>query len=269
MTLTAQNVVESVAAAVATRSPLLFLCDFDGTLSPTADRPHLARMATGARSALVRLAARPGCNVGIVSGRSLGDLAGIVGMSVRYLAGSGGLELLCDGRRLVPPGYREAVIFMGSLVDDVRRRVAGVDGVWVEPKGCAVTIHHRDASPSSVLAVREIAAAVARWNGGRCRVIEGALGVEMTAFPQRDKSSAVRFFRRRAGGKRVRLCYCGNDGNDAPAMAFVNACGGWSLGVGPAAPSEARCLLSDPAALAEFLMTLADALDQRPPYQYT
>ena len=269
MTIAAQDVVEGVATAVAAGSPFLLLCDFDGTLSPTADHPHLAVVPPRARSALVRLAARAGCHVGIVSGRSLDDLAGIVGIPFRYLAGSGGLELLCDGRRLVPPAYREAVVFMASVIDDVRREMAGFDGVWVEAKDCAVTIHHRDAPPPSVLAAREVAAAVARRHDWRCRVIEGSLGIEMTAFPKRDKSSAVRFFRRRAGGKQVRICYCGNDGNDAPAMAFVNACGGWSLGVGPAAPSEARCVLANPAALSEFLATLADAVDSRPPYQYT
>ena len=267
MTNAAQDVVGSVAAVVAAGSPLLLLCDFDGTLSPTADLPRSARMSPRAQSALGRLATRAGCHVGIVSGRSLADLAGIVGMPFRYLAGSGGLELLCDGRRLVPPGWREAVAFMASVCDDVRRLVAGVDGAWVESKDCAITIHHRDAAPRGVRAVRKIVLGVARRYDGRCRVIEGALGVELTAFPQRDKRSAVRFFRRRAGGERVRICYCGNDGNDAPAMAFVNACGGWSVGVGAAAPHEARWNLPDPAALAEFLAILADAVDARPPYQ--
>lgn len=86
----------------------------------------------------------------------------------------------------------------------------------------------------------------------------------MTAFPRRDKSSAVRFFRRQAGGERVRICYCGTD---APAMALVNGCGGWSIVVGAAAPRVARWILPDPAALSEFLVTLAAAVDRRPPYQ--
>ena len=262
-----QDVVEGIAAAVGAGSPLLLLSDFDGTLSPTVEYPGMARMLGAARGGLVRIAARQGCHVGIVSGRSLADLAGILGMPARFLAGSGGLELLCDGRRLVPPGWREAKAFIVSVVEDVRAKVAGIEGVWVEPKGCALTIHHRNASPSAERAVREIAVDVARRHPRRCRVIEGLLGIEITAFPKRDKSSAVRFFRGQAGGARVRLCYCGNDGNDAPAMAFVNACGGWSLGVGPAAPSEANCLLPDAEALSVFLATLADAIERQPPHQ--
>lgn len=265
--LALEDVVGGIAATVAAGSPLLLLSDFDGTLSPTVDHPGMARMLEGARSGLVRIAARGGCHVGIVSGRSLADLAGILGMPARFLAGSGGLELLCDGRRLVPPGWREAKAFIESVVEDVRAGVAGIDGVWVEPKGCALTIHHRNTSPSAERAVREIAGDVARRHRGRCRVIEGLLGIEITAFPKRDKSSAVRFFRRQAGGAAVRLCYCGNDGNDAPAMAFVNACGGWSLGVGPAAPSEATFLLPDVEALSVFLATLADAIERQPPHQ--
>lgn len=261
------EVVRGAATDIEAGRPFLLLCDFDGTLSPTVDRPEWARLPPRARSALGRLTARPGCHIGIVSGRSLADLAGVVRMPFRYLAGSGGLELRCDGRRLVPPGWREAVVFMAAVLDDVRRLVACVDGVWVEPKACAITIHHRDAAAEVVRAVRDIVGGIARRYGGRCRVIEGTLGVELTAFPQRDKSSAVRFFRRRSGGKRVRLCYCGNDGNDAPAMAFVNNCGGWSIGVGDTAPREARWTLPDPAALSKFLATLADAVDRRPRYR--
>lgn len=261
------EVVRGAAADIDAGRPFLLLCDFDGTLSPTVDRPEWARLPPRARSALGRLAAQTGCHVGIVSGRSLADLAGVVGMPCRYLAGSGGLELRCEGRRLVPPGWREAVVFMATVLDDVRRLMTGVDGVWVEPKDCAITIHHREAAAQAVRAVRDIVGGIARRYDGRCRVIEGALGVELMAFPRRDKSSAVRFFRRQAGGERVRICYCGNDGNDAPAMAFVNGCGGWSIGVGAAAPREARWILPDPAALSEFLVTLADAVDRRPPYQ--
>lgn len=160
------EVVRGAAANIAAGRPFLLLCDFDGPLSPTVDRPEWARMPPAARSALGRLAARAGCRVGIVSGRSLADLAGVVGMPCRYLAGSGGLELRCEGRRLVPPGWREAVVFMATVLDDVSRLVAGVDVVWVEPKDCAIKSRHREAAAQAVRAVRNIVGGMTADAGG-------------------------------------------------------------------------------------------------------
>lgn len=251
--LAPQDVVDRISRAVAAGTHLLLLCDFDGTLSHTTDSPGLAVMPTRSRAALLRIAARAGCHLGIVSGRSLDDIARIADIPARFIAGSGGLELLCDGRRFLPPGWREARAFMASLAADLQQRLAPTPGVWVEPKKCAMTIHHRGAPPASVVQARSLAAWITAEHPQRCRLIEGALGLEITAFPSRDKGSAVRFFRRRIDHPRVRVCYCGNDGNDAPAMAVVNDLGGWSVGVGNSAPREARCTVADPDALTDFL----------------
>ncbi len=48
---------------------LLFL-DFDGTLAPIVESPRLARLPQATRATLERLARRPDCTVGVVSGRA-------------------------------------------------------------------------------------------------------------------------------------------------------------------------------------------------------
>jgi trehalose-phosphatase len=255
-----RDVVDRIAAAVSGGSQLLVLCDFDGTLSHTVDSPHLAVIHARSRTALLQLTMRAGCHLGLVSGRSLEDLVCIADIPARFIAGSGGLELLCDGRRFVPPGWREAKLLMASVAADLQQLSADIPGVWVEPKACALTIHYRGAPLASVMQARRLAAGVIMKHPDHCTLIEGSLGIEINAFPDRDKGSAVKFFRRRVGNPRVCMCYCGNDSNDAPALAFVNACGGWSIGVGDSAPCEARCHVANPDALAEFLEKLAAAV---------
>ena len=76
---------------------LLVALDFDGTISPIVAVPSDARPVPGALDLLGRLAAAPGTQVVLVSGRSRRDLAAVSGAGgVAMLIGSHGQEIGAD-----------------------------------------------------------------------------------------------------------------------------------------------------------------------------
>ena len=72
------------AAGIRQAGQIILLFDFDGTLSPSASRPELARLSSSHRKTLQALTRDSGVAVGIVSGRGLRDLR----RRDRFLAGS-------------------------------------------------------------------------------------------------------------------------------------------------------------------------------------
>lgn len=249
----------TLTSAAARGSALLLLFDFDGTLSPTVSRPERARLPNRTRRVLSGLVAMPVCHVAIVSGRSLDDLRRRADVPGLLLAGSGGLEWEIEGVRGGVPEAAAGAEAIGAMAAWIARRIAGLPGVWLERKPLGLTIHHRDAGSEAVAMVRGLAGELQAVHGSVVRIVACALGVEITPCPAHDKGSAVRMLMAFVGSQTVRAVYAGNDANDAEAMAEVSRCGGWTIGVGPAAP-PADQRLESPEELTDWLEALEAGL---------
>jgi trehalose 6-phosphate phosphatase len=91
-------------------------------------------------------------------------------------------------------------------------------------------------------------------------VLDGPLAIEVVPAIARDKGTALRAIVA-AGGEPATVLYAGDAANDALALTVAaEELGGIALGIGPEPPAVAEYRLSDPAALAELLAALAEAL---------
>ena len=80
------------------------MLDYDGTLSPIAQRPDLATLPPETRAVLERLANHPDVFVAIISGRSQANVKEMVGIEGITYAGNHGMEILHrDGSSFVHP----------------------------------------------------------------------------------------------------------------------------------------------------------------------
>jgi trehalose-phosphatase len=249
--------VDSLVAAAAAGRRLLLLFDFDGTLSPTVAHPEQARLPTATRQVLAELEAA-GCQLGVLSSRSLGDLRGRVDLPGAWLAGSGGLELWVEGRPVHEQHQAAGMTTIAACAREVAPEIAGLPGAWLERKPLGLTIHHHGASPETVGAIRKLAAGL-QARTADVRVAVCTLGVEIAPCPDVHKGTAVAEFIAAAGGGLLGLFYAGNEANDAEAMAEVIRRGGWVVGVGAAAP-PAHERVSGPTDLRELLANLVSAL---------
>lgn len=246
------------------RTPRLLVgLDFDGTLSPLVDEPMSARMIPAARRALDALAALPGTDVALVSGRSLADLRVIsehTDDSLFHLAGSHGAETWHPGARAGEGDADEPAdrALLAELVAEAERIVAHVDGAWVEPKAFGLGLHTRLAqSDEAMKAQREIDALMAeRAPGWRRRTGRDILEF---AFRHEGKDQAVAALRERLGATAV--LFAGDDVTDEDALRSL---GDGDLGVHVGAgDSAASVSVEDPAALAVLLDRLAGLRAQR------
>lgn len=204
------------------RNRLALFLDYDGTLAPLCEDPASAVMSGTTRRAFEHCVAREKIDVSIVSGRSLADVRGMVGVEGVTYAGNHGLEIAGPGVEFCHEDlihYEKRTRTLATALKRIER-----DGAWTEAKGPTLTFHVRRVP----LEQREELLAEARelilGAGFQARTAHAALeGRPPIGW---DKGRAVlHLLRARYGpdwSERVRVIYVGDDQTDEDAFRFLS-----------------------------------------------
>lgn len=192
--------------------------DFDGTLSPLVDDPSSARPLDGVVSVLARLVGSF-ATVAVVSGRPVSFLDDRLGTGPHGPPRAGGPRLigLYGMESLDPDGgvvVDESAAAWVPVVGDVGESLRGdaPDGVLVEVKHTAVTVHWRRAPGAGDWAAARVGEEVARSG---LVAHPGRESIELRPPIAIDKGTTVRSL---ATGHRG-VCFLGDDIGDLPAFA--------------------------------------------------
>lgn len=214
--------------------PVLWVFDFDGTLSPIVTDRNTARLHPECRRLLKALAQTSGLFVAVLSSREIEDLTRRVPLPGVILGGASGLEWRLPGGHRIRPGdvaearREKARAALAPLLS----RISSFPGVDVEDKGWSVAVHHRHVLPEAETMLEPLLKELEGTPG--IRVFQGPFAAEVQLFPHVNKSFGVRRLCRFLGvdPSRSRLLYAGDDENDAVAIRWVLKKGGIAFCVG-------------------------------------
>lgn len=226
---------------------VLVLLDFDGTLVPIVERPDLARLSEGGRRLLEELRDLDGVDVGVVSGREIGDLLFRVAVEKIWYAGNHGFEVWLpsgEGVHFYEPGDTAP---LKAVFQELARATSDIPGVLLEPKGPALAVHYRLVAPSRVRDVERAFSEATIRHQGRLQIGHGKAVFEARLRSPYSKGSAVRLIRRCSPAGSVAL-YFGDDKTDHHAFREVRGAG-MSVVVGDPAQAVADYSLPDPEAV--------------------
>ena len=257
------KILERLLTAYQRGERLVLVFDYDGTLTPLVAHPRLAHLDPDLRDVLARLAATPRVTVGVVSGRGLDDLIGMVGLEGLSYGGSTGLELELAGERLIPAEALDHRTLLDSLSAAFEQGVADT-GAWVEKKPFGFTVHYRQMAIHHLESLLIQTFSLLRPHVASLHILNGPMAIEVVPAIERDKGTALRAIVAHGGDEPAAVLYAGDAANDAPALVAATELGGIALGVGPEPPAVAEYRLPDPVTLIELLVALAEALATSP-----
>ena len=259
----AQSLSDDVRALGTMAARAGVFCDFDGSLAPIVPDPSKARAIRGAGRALERLARRYAA-VAVVSGRPVKFLAKQLHARKVRLVGLYGVEERVGRNLRVLPEVNAARAAIDRSVERLRAELSSEEGVFIEHKGLAVSVHFRRArDPQSALDRADPIVEKVAQEEGLASVTRGKLVLEISPPVRVDKGSVVErvIEEKRLGGALV----VGDDVGDLPMFRALD---GLERAIRVAVASNeappdliaaADHVVGSPIELMDLLKSLADA----------
>ncbi len=244
-------------SAVTRGAPGVFL-DYDGTLTPIADRPEQATLVASTRARLARLASR--CPVTIVTGRDVAVVRDFVQLDEIGYAGCHGLDI--EGAAGSGLRYEAAETLLPALDGaeaDLRRGLSRTAGALVERKRYSVSTHYRLVGRGDTPRVEEVVATVAR-RYPELRRERGKKVFELRPDVAWDKGSAVAWLLSALSLDPGAATYIGDDETDEHAFELLDGAGVPIVVEHGDRPTSARYRVRDPREVTEVLDLLIEAL---------
>jgi len=230
------------------------LTDFDGSLVKIQRHPGSVRLAKPARQVLADLA-RNDVMVGIVSGRSLADVRKRVGLPGICYVGCQGYSIQDARGHRITLANRDERRLLALATEQLKEKLAGLDGVRLEVKESTLAVHYREASRAVSARTKFIVNETIAANRG-LRLSGGKKVWEIFPGSGVDKWTAIRFLLSREGHMESLLIYAGDDVGDEPVFARMS---GISILVGRRRATAARYSLESPVELRRFFERVLEA----------
>ena len=253
------NVWPSISRRLRGGDQVLLLFDYDGTLTPIVPEPGGAVLPPLVARALADLAAGTRFLVGVVTGRSLADIQQRVAIPGVIHAGNHGLEIHGAGLDFVHEAAAGLAPALAPITEKLEEAMAGLTGVFVEPKGLTLTVHYRMTPDQLSQQVENaFASTLAPYlDSGMVKVTRGKKVLEVRPNVDWGKGKAISMLRE-AFPNASETLFFGDDQTDEDGFKVVQDSGGIAVFVGPARqPTVAWHRLDSPAEVGDVLELLS------------
>ena len=249
----------SVSHRLRDASLVLLLFDYDGTLTPIVPQPDSATLPTETRELLLDLSRREKYILGVISGRSLGDVSARVGIEGLIYAGNHGLEIRGPGLDFLHQEAARVEAVQGRAYERLRDRLAGLPGVIIEHKGLTLSVHYRLTPDEAVGQVKAVFTATVSpfLEAGDLEIAQGKKVLEVRPNVSWDKGKAIAKLQDTFPQASLSVFF-GDDLTDEDGFDVVQQSEGLAVFVGPALqPTKALYRLDSPEEVTHTLRLLA------------
>jgi trehalose 6-phosphate phosphatase len=170
------------------RVPAVFL-DYDGTLTPIADRPEDAVISQGMRRTVRELAGR--CPVCVVSGRDRWVVQQLMGLDNLIVAGSHGFDIWSPEGTIEREEGTEFEVLLDRVKTRLHEELDLIEGALVEPKRTSVAAHYRLVSDEERPRVKGVVDTILAEHHDKLRITPGKMVYEIQPKIEWDKGRAV------------------------------------------------------------------------------
>lgn len=245
---------------MAADSQIAVFLDYDGTLSPIADRPDDAVISDSMRAAVRQLGEC--CPVAVVSGRNVVDVRSRVALTEIGYAGSHGIDFMsAEGQIWHHPDAPAFLPDLDSAEIDLRTGLSLHRGVEIERKRYSVAVHYRRVDSSEIPAIEYTVRQVTESHP-RLFDTPGKMVHDLRPDISWNKGESVLWMLDRLGlvGPEALPIYIGDDVTDEDAFAVLETKGVGIVVRDGEAASRASYSLRDNAEVHRFLIGLTAAL---------
>jgi trehalose-phosphatase len=240
----------------------LFL-DYDGTLTPIVSHPDKAKLSGEVRDLLSALKGAMGVRISIISGRSLEDVQGRVGVEGLTYVGNHGYEAQGPGVVFTLPGIEKSRQVFQKIYSNLSGALSNTPGVVIENKGLSLSVHYRNVSEKdfSTLEKQFQFHVKSELVKGHCLLLHGKKVWELRPPVEWNKGAMVLWLLdlfREKDQKTSGVFYIGDDKTDEDAFQALKKDGVTIRVADGPRQSAARFHLSSSLEVTDFLKRIQD-----------
>jgi len=208
--------------------PFGLVTDVDGTISWIAPTPDEAVVSPMCRRYLTALIDKIDL-VSVISGRSLNEVMGMVGIEGLVYVGNHGLQMWSRGVPEMWPGSEQYIDTITTAVNAIKS-MANTEGLFIENKGLTASIHYRNSPNTEAARSMILAAAESLTKAYNLQVTEGRMVVEMRPNIDVNKGTALKSLIHKYSLSGV--IYLGDDVTDVDAFEALHDSGVNGIAIG-------------------------------------
>jgi trehalose-phosphatase len=171
--------------------PILLLLDYDGTLVPIRKTPALATLSGKMRGVLRHLADQPHIFLGVITGRSLHDIRGMVMLKNIFYIANHGFQIVFGRKNWVHPVAQCSLPSMKKIYTALTYALRSIPGTMVENKLFTLSVHYRNLVHTPINHVKKIVERTVRSFSELCKVTTGKKVIEIRPNVDWDKGYAI------------------------------------------------------------------------------
>jgi trehalose 6-phosphate phosphatase len=194
----------------------------------------------------------------MISGRTRDDLQQRTNLPGIIYAGNHGLEISGPGFVYVDKTSVECRAELQSLANELVRRLAAIQGAWVEDKGLTLSVHFRRVSPAQHDEVRHLVHTALAAASHPFVLSTGHRVFEVRPRANWTKGDAVLWIKAQQTTSDSLVIYLGDDSTDEDAFALLAQ--DITVKVGNGCPTVAQYNVESQEQVGEFLVWLAGQL---------
>ena len=241
------------------------LLDYDGTLTPIASRPDLALCPPEVRELLRKLKDLSRVSIAIVSGRSLQDLYGLIGVPGITYVGNHGLEIRNPAgvhkKKLSLSRQKE----LAGIKTALQRSLGDLPGILFEDKESILAVHYRMVPERDYGKVYQEMDEIQKKWGSQWNLVRGKMVFEIRPRVDFHKGKAVRDLIKIVPTGGLLPFYFGDDQTDEDAFRLLRGKGITVFVGAPETSTEAEYFLKTPAEVTEFLRRFIETFPAEDP----
>jgi len=237
---------------------ILLLLDYDGTLTPIVSRPSQAKLSSSTRRLLYSLSKKKNITLGIISGRRLNELEGLVKVPGIYYAGNHGFQIKGPAIDFIHPQAEEFKACKQKVKSSLKSKAGNIKGIILEDKSVTLSFHYRLVDKQDEARARRLFYSVCRkyQEAGKIKITAGKKILEVRPPIRWNKANAVDVIRMLAAGPDGGIAiYAGDDRTDEDAFKALRKKDIPVL-IGQGKKSAARYFLKDTKEVEQFLRRL-------------
>jgi len=231
------------------------LLDFDGTLTPVTPDPDSVFLDPPVRRVLHEIQDTGRIAIGIISGRSLEEIRGRVGICGIIYAGNHGMEIMGPSVRYVDRAALAARDEIQLLALRFKYELKRFQDLQIRNKGLSITIHWSTPQlPEVRKEIRTVVMDTVADGSRRFTVRDAINSIDILPTTNWNKGSAAHWINRHLDVDARNSMYVGDDGSDEDVFAALQE--GITVKVGLANNTRARYVLKDSAEVLTLLKLL-------------